>query len=64
MCVCISPSLPPSLPAALLDLGVPPLLLLYVYAAVSVAVHTQYWVSVVREIAGFLKIRIFHIKSA
>ena len=64
MCVCMHVTIPHVTPAALLNLEVPPLLLLYVFAAVSVVVHTQYWVSVVREIAGFLKIRIFHIKSA
>ena len=43
-------------------LGLAPELVLHVYAAVAVAVQTQYWVGVVKEISAFLNISVFSIK--
>ena len=42
---------------------VPPLLLLHVYAAVSVAVQAHYWSTVVREISIHLHIHVFSISK-
>eukprot|EP00042_Codosiga_hollandica_P034492 m.241502 g.241502 ORF g.241502 m.241502 type:complete len:113 (-) comp54425_c0_seq1:236-574(-) len=43
--------------------GVDPLLLVYLNLTFSIVVHTHYWVSVVKEIASFLGIRVFRIQS-